>query len=176
MLTWSHPRILIIKKDILDLGKGPAQGLDDTTLAAEADYSINFTKQRNKVRSNSYLFVNASEICQFKAKDSKITTHSLCLGNNSKDFSVNNMKETGQNWYVYDFSVDWFSIGVGAIQDVHRYLMTKNETKQIRFIKKMFIELLSVRTIGSFCESLVSNLKRSIQYVSLSNSFISIYY
>lgn len=86
------------------------------------------------------------------------------------------MKETGQNWYVYDFSVDWFSIGVGAIQDVHRYLMTKNETKQIRFIKKMFIELLSVRTIGSFCESLVSNLKRSIKYVSLSNSFISIYY
>ena len=88
---------MIIKKDILDLGKGPAQGLDDTTLAAEADYSINFTKQRKKVRSNSYLFVNASEICQFKGKDSKITTHSLCLGNNSKDFSVNNMKETGQN-------------------------------------------------------------------------------
>ena len=27
-------------KDILILGKGPTQGLDDTTLTAEAEYSI----------------------------------------------------------------------------------------------------------------------------------------
>ena len=31
-------------KDILILGKSPADGLDDTTLAAEKGYSINFTK------------------------------------------------------------------------------------------------------------------------------------
>ena len=31
-------------KNILILGEGPAQGLDDTTLAAEAKYSINFTQ------------------------------------------------------------------------------------------------------------------------------------
>ena len=31
-------------KDILTLGKGPTQGLDDTTLAAEAKYPINFAK------------------------------------------------------------------------------------------------------------------------------------
>ena len=30
-------------KYILILGKGPTQGLDDTTLTAEAKYSINFT-------------------------------------------------------------------------------------------------------------------------------------
>ena len=30
-------------KDILILGKGPTQGLDDTTLTAEAKYSVNFT-------------------------------------------------------------------------------------------------------------------------------------
>ena len=30
------------KKDILILGKGPTQELDDTTLNAEAEYSINF--------------------------------------------------------------------------------------------------------------------------------------
>ena len=30
-------------KDILFLGKGPTQGLDDTTLTAEAQYPINFT-------------------------------------------------------------------------------------------------------------------------------------
>ena len=40
---------LIIKgKDILILGKGPKQGLNDSTLTAEAEYSINFTKQKYK--------------------------------------------------------------------------------------------------------------------------------
>ena len=31
------------RKDILILGEGPMQGLDDTTLIAEAKYPINFT-------------------------------------------------------------------------------------------------------------------------------------
>ena len=31
----------------------------------------------------------------------------LCLGNISKNFSVNNMKKTGLNGYVYDFSIDY---------------------------------------------------------------------
>ena len=30
-------------KDILILGEGPTQGLDDTTLVAEAKYPIHFT-------------------------------------------------------------------------------------------------------------------------------------
>ena len=33
------------------------------------------------------------------------------------------MKETGLNRNVYDFSVDCFSIDVGAIQDIHKHLM-----------------------------------------------------
>ena len=38
------------KKYILILGKAPTQGLDDTKLTAEAEYSINFTKkERNFV-------------------------------------------------------------------------------------------------------------------------------
>ena len=32
------------KEDILILGAGPTQGLDDTTLTAEAQYSINFSR------------------------------------------------------------------------------------------------------------------------------------
>ena len=35
-------------KDILILGDGPTQGLDDTTLTAEAIYSINFTQSKKK--------------------------------------------------------------------------------------------------------------------------------
>ena len=85
--------MLIIKKDILILGKGLTQRPYNTTLTAEAEYSINFTKQEKKFclsllynGSNSYLLVNAAKIYQFKAKDSEITTHPRCLGNTSKVF------------------------------------------------------------------------------------------
>ena len=39
--------MLIIKKDILDFDKGPADGLDDTTITAEDKYSTNVSKSRN---------------------------------------------------------------------------------------------------------------------------------
>ena len=35
-------------KDILVLGEGPAQVLDETTLTAEAKYPINFTQSRKR--------------------------------------------------------------------------------------------------------------------------------
>ena len=43
--------------------------------------------------ANSYLFVNDTEIIKFKAKDSEIVRTPLCLGNVSKDLSVDNMKK-----------------------------------------------------------------------------------
>ena len=62
-------------KDILILGKGPTQGLDNTTLTAEAEYSINFSRSQRKFclslhhnGSNSFLFVNATKTYQFKEK------------------------------------------------------------------------------------------------------------
>ena len=36
----------IKNKVILILGEGPTQGLDDTTLATQAKYTINFTQTR----------------------------------------------------------------------------------------------------------------------------------
>ena len=33
------------------------------------------------------------KICKFKAKDSEIKSHPLCLRNSSKDFTANNMKK-----------------------------------------------------------------------------------
>ena len=67
------------KKDILILGKGPTQGLDDTTLTAGAQDSINFLRSNRKFclslyynGSNSFLFVNATKIYRFKAKESEI--------------------------------------------------------------------------------------------------------
>ena len=60
--------------------------------------------------ANSYLFVNGTEIYKFKAKDSEIVATSLCLGNISKDWSVDNA--------VTD---------VDDIKDIHKYLMKKND-------------------------------------------------
>ena len=76
--------------------------------------------------ANSYLFVNGTKIHRFKAKDSEINAIPLCLGNVSKDFSVDNMKKTGFYGYVYDFSVDYDIIAVDDILDIHKYLMKKH--------------------------------------------------
>ena len=66
------------------------------------------------------------EIIKFKAKDSEFAASSLCLGNISKDWSVDNMKNTGLNGYVYGFSVDYDATAVDDIKDIHKYLMKKN--------------------------------------------------
>ena len=124
-------------KNILVLGKDFVQGLDNTTVYAEKLHSINFTENNKKFclslnynGTSSYLFVNSTEIHKFKAKDSEIVTTPLCLGNISKDFSVDNMKKTGLNGYVYDFSVDYDAVGVDNILDIHKYLMEKNNIVQ----------------------------------------------
>ena len=64
-------------------------------------YSVNFTDHRKKCclslhynSANSYLFIKGVEIIKFKAKDSNIITNTLCLGNISKDWLVDNMKDT----------------------------------------------------------------------------------
>ena len=93
-------------------------------------YSINFTETNKKFvlslhynGADSYLFCNCREIHKFTPKSSEITATPLCLGNISKDFSVDNMEKTGLNGYVYDFSVDYNAITVDDILDIHRYLM-----------------------------------------------------
>ena len=96
-------------------------------------YSVDFTEKNKKFclslhynGSNSQLFVNGTELYKFKAKDSEIVASPLCLGNISKDWLVDNMKRTGLNGYVYDFSVDYDAADVDDIKDIHKYLMKKN--------------------------------------------------
>ena len=50
--------------------------------------------------AKSYLFVNGTESIKFKAKDSEIVATPLCLGKISKDWSVDNIKDTRLNGYV----------------------------------------------------------------------------
>ena len=117
------------KKDILILGSGPKKELEHT-LTAEKMYSFNFTVAKKKFclslhynGANSYLFVNGTEIYKFKGKYSEIVAILLCLGNISKDWSADNMKKTGLNGYVYDFSVDYDATNVDDIVDIYKYLM-----------------------------------------------------
>ena len=68
--------------------------------------------------ANSYLFVNGTEIIKFKVKGSNIITTPLCLVNISKDWSLDNKKDTGLNGYVYDFSGDYDATDVDDIKDI----------------------------------------------------------
>ena len=78
--------------------------------------------------ANSYLFVKGTEIYKFKAKDSKIVAVPLCLGNISKDSSVDSMKKkTRFNGYVYDFIVNFDATDFDDIVDLHKYLMKIND-------------------------------------------------
>ena len=114
------------KKDIFILNKGAIQGLEHT-LTAEKMYSINFSKRDTKFclsfhydGANRYVFVNGIEIYKFKAKDSEIDATPLCLGNISKDWSVDNMRGTGIHGYVYDFRVDYDAIAVNNILEIQK--------------------------------------------------------
>ena len=75
-------------KDILVLSERPTEELDGTTLTAKAKYPINFAQSVKRFvlslhyyGSNSFLFVNAVKMYQFKTKYSQIKPYPLCLGN-----------------------------------------------------------------------------------------------
>ena len=81
-----------------------------------------------------FLFVNGTEIYRFKAIDSEIVASPLYLGNISKDWSVDNMKKTGLNGYVYEFHVDYRTTDSKSditeiMPSIHDYLMLKYKIK-----------------------------------------------
>ena len=66
-------------KDILILDKVPSRELDDSTLSAEVQQPINFSRSSRKFclrlyynGINNFLFVNATKIYRLKAKDREI--------------------------------------------------------------------------------------------------------
>ena len=106
------------------------------------------------------MFVNATKVYQFKAKNSEVKYYTQWLGNVPKDFPVNNMKKTGLTEGVKFFSVDYNPIDNNNILDIHKYLM-KITWYKIMFglIKKIFIGLLSS----------VVNASYHTKYIYLSN-------
>ena len=82
-------------------------GNENVLILEEAKYSINFTESGKRfvlswhyIGSNSFLFVNAVKMYQFKARNSEIKLHPLCLCNLSKDFTLNNVKKKPKQDYT----------------------------------------------------------------------------
>ena len=78
---------------------------------------------------NSFSFVNATKIYQFK--DSEKKKNPLCLGNISIDFSADNTIKTGLNGSAYDFFVQYI-IDTSNIINICKYLMKKNGIAYIK--------------------------------------------
>ena len=93
----------------------------------------------NNNGSSTFLFVNAT-----KPK----TQYTLCLGDISKDFTINSKKKTELKGVVNVFSLDYDAISTSDILYTHRYLIKEAWYKiMFWFIKKMFVGLLSVCAI-----------------------------
>ena len=100
-IIWSVDNSLSVHTDnrtkyIKDLGEGLTDGLDDTTIAEEAKYFLNFTKSIKKIClslhhnvANSFLYANGVKFHQFKGKGSEIKLYPLSLGNILKGFHSN---------------------------------------------------------------------------------------
>ena len=103
-------------KDVLVLGDGLIQKLDDTTIYAGKMYSPNFTIANKTFclslhynGDDSYLFVNGKEVIKFKTQKQSVV-EKLSLGNISADFNQADRKSTWFYGYIYHFSVDYNAI------------------------------------------------------------------
>ena len=72
-------------------------------------------------------------------QDSEIVAYPLCLGNILKDFSVDNLKRTGLNGYVCDFSADYDAIPVDDILHIHKYLIKKHDINKCFSLLKKYL-------------------------------------
>ena len=118
------------------MGDGLTQGIHDTTLYVEKKYFRNFTEPNVKFvlslhynGDDSYLFVNSRQELKFKCKTDQLVKEKLCIGNLSDQWTASESEKTGLYRNIYDFVVDYEQIlGVKAIYDMQRYLMTKHNT------------------------------------------------
>ena len=51
----------------------------------------------------------------------------MCLGNFSKDFTIDNVRKTACYQYIYDFYVDNDTINISDITNTCKYLMKKHK-------------------------------------------------
>ena len=97
-------------------------------LVQQKKKSVDFSRVKAKIClilyckcDESYLYVNKTEICKYKAKDS-IGRQNFCLGI-SKDFRKDEQKEISLNGTAYDFSVDHSLVKKEDILNIHECLI-----------------------------------------------------
>ena len=108
------------------MGKGFAQGINDTTLYAEKVYSQNLTQPNKKSLlslhyndDNSYLFVNGKQELKSKCKTDQLVKEKSCIGNLSNNWSPIEAQKSGLYGNIYDFVVDYKAInGVKTCIDI----------------------------------------------------------
>ena len=79
-----------------------------------------------------FFFVNEKEIYKFNASNKNVTFPSqFCLGSVSEEVVSEEVhsEEVSSKGNLYDFSVDYGSIGKCNILNIHKYLVTKNNIK-----------------------------------------------
>ena len=122
-------------QNILILGHGLAQKVNNTTIYAEKLYSPNFSAENKRFclslhynGDDSYSFVNGKEVTKFKAKKSEIKANQLTLGSISTSVNLlsSDIEDSKLYGNVYDFSVDYSTISNDKILDIHADLMKKN--------------------------------------------------
>ena len=120
--------------NIYIMGELFIQGINNTTIYAEKKFYRNFTDPGKKFilslhynGDDSYLFVNGRQELKFKCKTDQLVKEKLCIKNLSDQWITSESEKTGLYGNIYDFVVDYEQIlGVKAIYDMHRYLMTKH--------------------------------------------------
>ena len=119
------------------MGAGLTQGINDTTVYAEKNVYRHFTNPGKKFMlslhyngDDNYLFVNGRQELKFKCKTDQLVKEKLCIGNLSDQWTTSESEKTGLYGSIYVFVVDYEKfVGVKAIYDMHRYLMTKHNIK-----------------------------------------------
>ena len=102
-------------QSVLIPGHSLIQKINDRSIHVEKMYRPTFTVDNKTFclslhynGGNSYLFVNGKEVTKFKAKNSELIKHSMCLGGLSLDYyNKDKIKYAGLYGNVYDFSVDY---------------------------------------------------------------------
>ena len=81
------------------------------------------------MEATGFLYANGVTIYQIKAKISEIKPYPLCLAKFQKILQLTTCKNAVLNEYAYDFSVDYNTIDVSDIVDIHKYFMKKHNVK-----------------------------------------------
>lgn len=118
------------KKEILVIGEGTMDGLDDPSinqlniLLILLSIEIKFIWVYTTMRAIIFLYVNSIKTQTPKARTLK--WYPLILGKISKDFTVDNIKRTGVNGKNFHYFVSHGTIDVSDIEDNHKNLIKKH--------------------------------------------------